>query len=571
VLVLALFAFLSGAVTAITPCVLPVLPALLSASASGGRRRVVGVIGGVFITFTIAIVGLASVVDSAGVADQGLRTLAIVVLALFGLTLLLPSVAARIEAPLTRLARFGPKDRGDGFWSGLVVGGALGFVFAPCASPILAAVISVGATQGVSLRLVVVAIAFALGSALVLSVLAFGGRRLAGAIRRAGRGPVLQRALGIVMVATALAMATDADLRFQSVLADHLPSWLVTPTEGLEKSGTVQARLGDLRGDSRSKFAEPDTAAAHPAGKDRLPDLGAAPEFTGNQKWFNTTDGKPLHLQDLRGKVVLVDFWTYTCINCVRTLPYVKAWDRKYRDKGLVIVGVHTPEFSFEKQAGNVRAAIEREGLKYPVAQDNDYKTWAAYGNQYWPAKYLIDANGHVRNTHFGEGAYAETEQHIRTLLAERGSGSLGEMSQATGQVPSAEATPETYLGSARAQGWVPGPPRNGTQTYPTPTRALPSNNFALAGEWTVNDESATAGRGARLFARVTGKRVFLVMSSRGDRRRKVRVLLDGKPHRTVTVDGQRLYEIVGLPAPATRSLELRIDAGVSGYAFTFG
>src|SRR5918997_2849432 len=247
-LVLVLFAFLSGAVTAITPCVLPILPALLSASATGGRRRVVGVVAGIATTHTIAIVGLASLAGRVGVADEGLRTLAIAVLAAFGLALLMPRLAARIEAPLSRLARFGPTDRGDGFWSGLAVGGALGFVYAPCATPILAAVISVGATEGASPRLVAVALAFALGSALVLFALAFGGRRIAEAIRRAGRGPALQRTLGVAMVATAIAMATDADLRFQSALADHLPSWAVTPTEGLENSDAIQSRIDDLRG-----------------------------------------------------------------------------------------------------------------------------------------------------------------------------------------------------------------------------------------------------------------------------------------------------------------------------------
>ena len=477
-LVLIAFAFLSGAVTAITPCVLPVLPALLSASATGGRRRVIGVVSGIAVTHTIAIVGLASLAGEAGVADEGLRTAAIVVLALFGLTLLLPRLADRIEAPLSRLARFGPKDRGDGFWSGIAVGGALGFVYAPCATPILAAVISVGATQGASPRLVAVAIAFALGSAVVLFVLAFGGRRAAEAIRRAGRGPTLQRALGVVMIATAVAMATDTDLRFQSALADHLPSWAVTPTESLENSNAIKDRLASLHGEGR--FQEP-AAARRPGSK--LPDLGAAPEFTGNDRWFNTANGRPLKLSELRGKVVLVDFWTYTCINCVRTLPYLRGWDREYADKGLVIVGVHTPEFSFERDAGNVRGAIERERLRYPVAQDNSYATWEAYGNRYWPAKYLIDAKGHVRYTHFGEGEYDVTERNIRSLLEEAGADGLGESSRTSAQKPSMEATPETYLGAERAERFLPGPPEADRTRYDAPPAdGLPESHFALDG-----------------------------------------------------------------------------------------
>jgi cytochrome c biogenesis protein CcdA/thiol-disulfide isomerase/thioredoxin len=560
-LVLVAFAFLSGAVTAITPCVLPVLPALLSAGATGGRRRVLGVVAGIALTFTVAIVGLASLAGRAGVADRGLRTAAIVVLAAFGLTLLLPRVADRIEAPLSRLARFGPKSGGDGFWSGLAVGGALGFVYAPCASPILAAVISVGATQGTSLRLVVVGLAFALGSAVVLFALAFGGRRAAHAIRRAGRGPALQRVLGVVMVATALAMATDTDLRFQSALADHLPGWLVTPTQGLENSRAVQSRLADLR----------PAARFHDMAGEGLPALGAAPDFVGNERWFNTANGKPLSLRDLRGKVVLVDFWTYTCINCVRTLPYLKAWDREYRDKGLVIVGVHTPEFSFERDAGNVAAAIRREGLRYPVAQDNRYATWEAYGNQYWPAKYLIDARGQVRYTHFGEGEYARTERNIRTLLAEAGARALGPEARTAAQHPSGQATPETYLGAAKADGFLPGPPRPGRRHYRAPAD-LPESAFALDGVWTVDSERATAGRGASIRASVSGRRVFLVMSSAGDRPRRVRVLVDGRRQRTVTVRSQRLYQVADLGRMRRGArLELRMDAGVSGYAFTFG
>ncbi len=565
-LVLVAFAFLSGAVTAITPCVLPILPALLSASATGGRRRVIGVVAGIATTHTIAIVGLASLAGKAGVADEGLRTAAIVVLAAFGLALLLPSVAARIEAPLSRLARFGPKDRGDGFWSGIAVGGALGFVYAPCATPILAAVISVGATQGASPRLVAVALAFALGSAVVLFALAFGGRRVADAIRRAGRGPALQRVLGVVMVVTAVAMATDADLRFQSTLADHLPSWAVTPTQGLERSNSVQDQLASLRDGKRSRFDTKKMAG------EALPDLGAAPDFTGNERWFNTADGRPLSLSELRGKVVLVDFWTYTCINCVRTLPYLKAWHRKYARDGLVIVGVHTPEFTFERDADNVGSAIKREGLRYPVAQDNGYNTWEAYGNQYWPAKYLIDARGHVRYTHFGEGDYDVTERNIRALLADAGRTDLGGAAQATAQVPSDLATPETYLGAEKAERFLPVPPLLGTHRYDAGRVALPESYFALEGQWTVDAESATAGRGAAIHASVAGKRVFLVMSSRGDRPRKVRVLVDGRLHRTVTVERQRLYTLVSLPRTSRQvPLELRFDPGVAGYAFTFG
>ena len=312
---------------------------------------------------------------------------------------------------------------------------------------------------------------------------------------------------------------------------------------------------------------------------EKLPVLGRAPEFTGNDRWFNS---KPLTLAGLRGRVVLIDFWTYTCINCIRTLPYLRAWDATYRDRGLTIVGVHTPEFSFERDGGNVRDAIAQNKLRYPVAQDNEYKTWDAWGNQYWPAKYLIDAKGRVRYVHFGEGDDDKTEAAIRDLLEEAGADRLGGDAKvgATEKVGT-EATPETYLGSARARGWVPGKPRDGVHTY-TPPRRLVESRFALGGTWRVDAESAEAVRDATLDATVVGKGVYLVLSSRDGKARPLGVELDGRPIRAadagsdvhggrVTVRGQRLYRLVQLDKTERHHLKLRFAPGISGYAFTFG
>jgi cytochrome c biogenesis protein CcdA/thiol-disulfide isomerase/thioredoxin len=558
VTLLVLFAFLAGAGTALSPCVLPVLPALLSAGATGGRRRPLGIVTGLAITFTVTIVGLATVVDGVGLGDSTVRTLAIVALAGFGIAIAVPAVGDRLEAPLSRLARFGPRSQGHGFWSGVVVGGALGFLYAPCAGPILAAVVSVGAASG---NTIAIGLGFSLGSAAVLLVLALGGRTL---VRRIGRGPAVQRALGLVMVLTAVAIAADLDVRFQSAIANHLPAVVVNPTKPLEDSKAVAKRLDDLRAPSRF---------AHAA--DGLEDYGEAPDFTGNQRWFNS---RPLTLRALRGRVVLVDFWTYTCINCLRTLPHLTAWDRAYRKDGLTIVGVHSPEFTFERDAGNVAAAIRREGIRYPVAQDNKMATWDAYGNQYWPAKYLIDARGHVRYVHFGEGDYDQTEAAIRTLLREAGA-SVGDRSRPDrGFDPATQATPETYLGLARAKGYVV-PPAPGTASYAAaPPDRIGPNQFSLGGTWTLSDESARAGTGATLAGRVTGKDVYLVLSGKGT----VRVLLDGRPISTsaagrdvhggrVNVDRQRLYHLVSRPDVETHVLTLRFSPGVAGYAFTFG
>jgi len=587
---LLLFALVAGAGTAISPCMLPVLPALLSAGATGGRRRPLGIILGLTVTFTVAIVALASVIDGVGLADGSVRALAIVVLLGFGIALIVPALGDRLEAPLSRLARFGPGSGGDGFASGLLVGGALGFVYAPCAGPILGAVVSVSASRGTSPEIAAVALAYGIGSAVVLLALAYGGRRVLEPIRRAGRGPLLQRTLGAVMVLTAVAMAAELDVRFQTALANDFPDLVANPTSGLERSGAVEGRLADLRGGPRfdSAAAGPVHAGAegrvspHAAGRYR--DLGTAPEFTGNDRWFNTDGGRPLTLRGLRGRVVLIDFWTYTCINCLRTFPALKAWDRRYRDDGLTIVGVHTPEFSFEREAGNVAEAIDQNGLAYPVAQDNAYGTWNAWGNQYWPAKYLIDARGHVRYTHFGEGDYDETEKAIRALLAESGRDRLGGLSDAeTETADPGVRTPETYLGTKRSEGFVPDPVANGTHRYPgLQGERLPSNGFALSGTWRADGESATAVRKGTLDTRFTARRVFLVMSSKGATPRRVRVEVDGRPvsaelagedvaRGAATVTGERLYRLVSLPEAGEHRLRLRFPAGVTGYAFTFG
>ena len=586
-LLLIVFAAIAGAATAVTPCVLPVLPVLLSASAVGGRRRPIGIVTGLAVTFTITIAGLASVIDGVGVADGAARKIAIAVLLAAGLALLVPALGDRIEAPLSRLARFGPRSRGTGFGSGLVVGAALGFLYAPCAGPILAAVVSVGVSQGSSAKIIALAASYSAGSAAVLLMLALGGRRLTERLRSAARGPALQRAVGAVLVATAVVMAANLDVRFQTALARHFPSFIVNPTKSLESSDAVEQRLADIRGRPRfDSSGAPVTIAARRSSKgvrSSLPSLGPAPDFTGNQRWFNTPGGRPLTLRGLRGKVVLIDFWTYTCINCIRTLPYVEAWYQRYKHDGLVVVGVHTPEFAFEKDAGNVAAAIHQNGLRYPVAQDNDYGTWNAWSNQFWPAHYLIDARGQVRYTHFGEGDYGKTESAIRSLLGEANGAPLGQRVRAHVEVPSATLqTPETYLGAARSERMLPSAVTSGTRRYRPLGGRLPLNHLTLGGTWSIGDEAATARSGATLKLRFAARRVFLVLGSAGGAPRRLQVGLDGHPvsrgsagadvHAgAATVQGQRLYRLVNLPRVEQHELELHFAPGISAYAFTFG
>jgi cytochrome c biogenesis protein CcdA/thiol-disulfide isomerase/thioredoxin len=593
---LILFALLAGAGTAITPCVLPVLPALLSAGAAGGRRRPLGIVTGLAATFTVAIVALAQLVKGVGLASGAARTVAIVVLLAFGLLMLVPELAARVQAPLSRLGRFGPRTRGTGFWSGIGVGGALGFVCAPCAGPILAAVTSVSASSGASLQIVVVALAYAAGLAAMMLLYALGGRAVLVRVRRRARGHVVERTLGGVLVLTAVLMATNLDVRFEEALAKNgsLPGFLVNPTRALETSSAVQTQLASLRPESQFAVRQREAASTPVPGSSpvgiagvktpALPNLGNAPEFTGTQQWWNTPGNRPLSLSGLRGHVVLVDFWTYTCINCLRTLPFLKGLYATYHRHGLEIVGVQTPEFTFEQDAGNVSQAIRANGLRYPVVQDNRYGTWEAYGNQYWPAEYLIDAGGHVRHTQFGEGEYKQSEAAVRELLYRAGARSLPPPMTASAIMPSADlATPETYLNTERARGFIT-QPFAGVHTYlPAGRGGLSLNQFALRGTWDVSTHAATpVSPAAAIQVDFQAAHVYLVLTSAGYRPRQVGVLLDGHPvppglegadvhGGRVTVQAQKLYSLVSLPGAAEHQLTVEVPPGVSAYAFTFG
>jgi len=579
------FAVLAGAGTALSPCVLPVLPAMLSAAGVGGRRRPLGVVLGLMITFTITIVGIASVVGGVGLGSDPLRDLAVAVLLIMGIALIVPGLADGVEARMSRLARFGPRTRGDGFASGLLVGAALGFVYTPCAGPILAAVISVSAASG---RTIAVAIAYAFGSGVVLLALALGGHKLFDRVRSTGRGPALQRVLGAIMVITAVAIATELDVNFDQYVAQHIPE--VNLTASLEKSHAVESRLPELTG-HQAKFEASVSSPSEPRNVSqaklltdahRLKDLGAAPEFTETEDWFNTPGNRPLSLTRLRGHVVLIDFWTYTCINCIRTLPYLKAWDAAYHHDGLTIVGVETPEFAFEHDASNVANAISQFGIRYPVVQDNEMGTWNAYGNEYWPADYLIDSRGQVRYAAFGEGDYGETETAIRALLAESGA-QVGAMSHpADVVVPSEQATPETYFGTARAQGWVNGPHAGQHDYGSAPHPNLDVSDFAYTGTWNIAAQPAQAVTNAGVEVEFEAKNVYLVLSSPGERPLPVQVLLDRRPipgadagadvhGGVVTVRRQRLYTLASLPRDEQHLLTLRFAPRVTGYAFTFG
>ena len=363
-LLLIVFGFVAGAATALSPCVLPVLPVALSAGATGGRRRPLGVVTGLVLSFTFATIALVYVISALGLPDDLLRNLAIAVLVGFGLALIVPRLAAWVEVAVSRIIpQRQARARSDGFGSGVLLGASLGLVYAPCAGPILAGVITVSASQDFTAGRLGVAFSYALGTAVVLYALMLGGRRLTSRLaRRSGR---LQAAMGTLMVAVAVLMAFELDIRFQTAIADDLPAVLVNPSRELEASAAARERLAELRGDGGGGALAQAAEAGGDAGSE-LPVLGEAPEIVGTQQWFNTRGNRPLSLASLRGRVVLVDFWTYSCINCIRTLPYLKAWDARYRERGLTVIGVHAPEFPFERDPDNVARAVRDNGIRYP-------------------------------------------------------------------------------------------------------------------------------------------------------------------------------------------------------------
>jgi cytochrome c biogenesis protein CcdA/thiol-disulfide isomerase/thioredoxin len=533
----------AGFITAISPCVLPVLPIVFAGGATGGRRKPFAIIAGLVLSFSAFTLFGVWLLRKLGLPEDLLRNIAIGLLFLVAATLLFPKVEEIVQRPLLRLTRRPSGDLGGG----LLLGASLGLVFVPCAGPVLAAITVVGATQDVGGRAIVLTLAYAIGAAIPMLLVAIGGRAGMTALRPHAHR--IRQALGVVVALTALAIAFNVDRHFQTAI----PGYTEALQKKVEQSDQAQRELQKLRGKTRQVAATTS-----------LKDYGRAPELAGLSNWINN---KPLTLRKLRGKVVLIDFWTYSCINCLRTLPHVKAWYRTYHGKGLVVLGVHTPEFAFEHVPGNVRGAVRRLGITYPVALDNDYSTWNAFQNQYWPAKYLIDRRGHLRYYHFGEGEYDTTEERIRTLLGEN-AGILPVANELTDPTPRTMMTPESYLGYQRlarfAQKTIT-PDR--LATYHLPAGDLQLNELAYGGRWRVEAERIVAGPGAQLRLRFMARKVHLVLGGRGS----VAVFVDGTPQGVVQVRSSRLYTLARLPTAKSRLLELRFTPGVEAYAFTFG
>jgi cytochrome c biogenesis protein CcdA/thiol-disulfide isomerase/thioredoxin len=538
-------AFVAGIVTAVSPCVLPVLPIVLAGGATGGKRRPYAIVAGLVASFTVFTLTAAALLSALGLPDDLLRNLAIAVVVVVGVSLLWAPLGELLSRPFQRLSRRHPGDAG-----GFVLGVSLGLIFTPCAGPVIGAVATVAATRDLGLEAVLITLAYALGAGLVLLGVAIGAQRGMNLAPVRAHAPLIRRALGVgvLVVAVLMIYGVDRDLR------TRVPEY-TKALQSLEESAKAQSQLEDLVG-------TPGLAR-----EERLDDYGKAPDFTAIEEWINS---RPLTMAGLRGKVVLLDFWTYSCINCLRTLPYIRGWYDEYRDDGLVVVGVHTPEFAFEREEDNVRRAVRDQRIEYPVALDNEYGTWQAFQNRYWPAKYFVDRRGRLRYVHFGEGDYEESERVIRTLLAEDTSGPLVS-DQIEDETPSGEQTPETYLGYQRLDRFVGSrltPDQEAEYSIP---KLVPLHGVAYGGRWTVQGERIVAGSNAELRLAFHGSNVFLVLGTEGERE-TVEVTLDDEPVGTVQVTQDDLYTLARIPGEKRdHVLDLSFSPGTEAYAFTFG
>lgn len=582
------FAFISGFFTILAPCIWPLLPIILSTSLSpdGGHRRPLGITVGIMVSFAAFTLTISYIVSLFHINPDVFRIIGAGVIAVLGLALIIPAFNQLLEVGVSKLTgRIRPSGTpvSGGFGSGFITGLSLGLVWSPCAGPILATIATLAATQSVTFQVVLVTVAYVFGMGIPLFIFAYAGRRFVHKSRSispyTGR---LQQAIGIVMIITAIGMYTNKIQDFQLVILDRFPI-LNTLVTGFETSDTVKKQLATLKGGAESLFT-PDTS-----GSDLFNTNVPAPELTGITQWLNNpsgagTESKPLKLSDLKGHVVLIDFWTYTCINCVRTLPHVTSWYDRYAKDGFVVIGVHTPEFAFEKETANVQAAINKFNIHYPVAQDNNYATWNAYTNQYWPAEYLIDAKGNVRRTHFGEGEYDQMELAIQTLLKESGKTVNAKVAAMPDQTPVTQISPETYLGAKRMLYLFPnGKADTGEQTFETPTD-IPVNKFAFGGMWNITEEYAEAKKNASITYRFSAGHVYLVIRKGSTTNGKVKVLLDGEKiaadvsgkdvvDGVITIHGDDLYDIVDLKGKTEEhTLQLIFETpGIQAFAYTFG
>jgi cytochrome c biogenesis protein CcdA/thiol-disulfide isomerase/thioredoxin len=563
---------LAGVIAGVSPCILPILPVIFVGWTApvvdeehplrARRRRAVAVVLGLVVSFGV-ITALGSVIlSSLGLPQNFLRDLGIALLVLFGVGLLIPNVEHLLERPFARLTRAAPTGNKSGFVFGL----GLGLVFVPCAGPVLSAVSTLGARHHASLFSVLLSFFFAVGAAIPLFAIALAGDRVIERDRNLSRTARRYRPVaGALLIVMALAIGFNA--------VSALQRWLPTYTQSLqhliERNSYVTHQLHSLEYANASNGSlSACVSAASQTTVNGLQSCGIAPEFTGITNWLNTPGNRPLTLAGLRGHVVLVDFWTYSCINCQRTLPHVEAWYAKYHRYGFDVIGVEAPEFAFEHVLSNIAGAAGSLGVRYPIAVDDNLGTWTAYQNNYWPAEYLVGPNGVIRHVAYGDGDYGMTESYIRSLLVSaHPSLALPAPSDLPNLTPTEATNPETYLGTDRSQYMVGTLAPVGDQTYTMPA-SVPLGYYGLGGTWHSASEDITAARDAQLTLGYQAQHIYLVLGGSGT----VRVLLNGVYSRTVTVGGSpTLYTLLSQSRDASGHVTLQVSAGVSAYDFTFG
>ena len=550
---LALIGFLGGLITGISPCILPVLPVIFL-SGAGGARRPVLVISGLVLSFSAATLAGSTLLALLHLPQDAIRWAALVLLVLIGLGLIFPAVERLLERPFARIPRRQMGTGGNGFGLGLV----LGLVFVPCAGPVLAAIVVAGATGSLGLSTITLTIAFAIGVAVPLMVFALAGQRITervGAFRRR------QRAIrvfgGFAMVLLAVALVFDLPAALQRTIPDYT-SALQHRAGGDDVEQKLN--LGGIVTDQNRQLSNCTD------GGRQLQDCGPAPEIRGIAQWLNSP---PLDIGSLRGKVVLIDFWAYSCINCQRSIPHVAAWYNTYSDYGFTVIGIHTPEYAFEKVPGNVADGAQGLAITYPIALDNGFSTWTNYRNRYWPARYLIDANGSVRHIKFGEGDYDVTERLIRQLLADANSSvKLPPATLTSDTMPRAAQTPETYLSVGKEVNY------GGTGKYDQSVATFvypptqPDDSFALSGSWILDYQGATANSdNSSIRLNYHAENVYIVAGGTGT----LTVRQNGKTTTFPITGPPNLHEIVAAQQSGPGTLEVRADRGLEVFSFTYG
>jgi cytochrome c biogenesis protein CcdA/thiol-disulfide isomerase/thioredoxin len=566
---LILIGLAGGIITGVTPCVLPVLPVVLLGSGTAGadgeatRRRPYLVVLGLVLSFAVFTLFGDLILDSLHLPDDAIRWIGLVLLVLIGLGLLIPQLGHLLERPFYRFPNRIVGTNGNGF----VLGIALGAVFVPCAGPVLAAITVAGATGHIGWDTIRLTAGFAAGAGIPLMIFALAGRGLSqriGAFQR--HQGAFRTASGVVMIALAVALTFN----LADIIQDDIPNYAASVANSLERGASAATQNNSSSGGSGAvSLQDCQTAAEYGGTGTALEDCGAAPAFAGIQQWFNTANDKPVTIASLKGKVVLIDFWAYSCINCQRELPHVEAWAKNYAKDGLVVVGVHTPEYAFEHVASNVQAGAKRLGLTFPVALDNNYGTWDAYDNQSWPASYLIDASGTIRHVSIGEGDYPAEEQDIRQLLtAARPGITLPKATEVADTTPTNPSqTSETYLGAERAQFYDGSVPyKAGTHQFTAPA-SLAANEYSLTGTWTLAQEEITALSGATITESYDSSYAYLDVGGTG-----TLTVTSGGATKTIKVSGAPdIYTVASASSPANRTVSIKLSPGLQAYSFTFG